>query len=313
MYEKLDYKDYVPHAPSIPGRRIKIAHTNCDNGVDWKDRLFIKRETDGTILAFCHNCQKSGRYKEKGHIINVHDLLELEKHKIKKEDKELKPPDDLIIDTDSFPLQYRAWINQYNIDPAVLDVAYSPKYDRILFPTTVYRDGERLLVSWQGRSLDPTQEKYITVSLPGSEDRHLVHCRYPISEETIVLTEDALSAYKVSRFLPAMALQGVSISDRILVNIATQYKNVIIFLDDDNPTVKKAQKLLQQQLSLVLTGGAIVAQSKGKDPKEYPYSILKRSLELCMTGIEVGASAINVSYVETDTTLSSVSGIPKEK
>lgn len=314
MYNKLNIDDYVPYAPSTPGTSINIKHKNCDNGEDWKERLNIKLELDNTILAFCHNCQSSGRYKDKKYIPNLHDLLKTAKEEAKKERKSIKPPA-LIFDINEFPLQYRAWINKYNIEKKYLMVGYSREYDRILFPICTVKDGLTLLVGWQGRSLDPDQPKYITVTLP---DKKNVRGNYitqglPIALKTVVLTEDSLSAMKVAKYLPAISLQGVHLNDELLRKIANKYNNVIIFLDDDNATVKKCQLNISHELSLVLAGNVIIAASSGKDPKEYTYKQLKELLLKCLIGMKTGVTALDVTFVEAEDQYVSVSGIRKEK
>ena len=57
MSSKLERSEFVPYAPKDRGVQIHIHH--CKQGYH-NDRLYIRRNEDESIVAYCHHCGKSG-------------------------------------------------------------------------------------------------------------------------------------------------------------------------------------------------------------------------------------------------------------
>lgn len=105
---------------------------------------------------------------------------------------------------------------------------YSERMRRVIMP--VYLDGK--LVYWQGRGLDPDQSKYLNPKV----DRSAVTYRSG-KGEVIVLTEDILSACKVSKVTEAWSIMGVALSDYNLLALSRTRRPVIVALDPDPPGI----------------------------------------------------------------------------
>lgn len=92
-------------------------------------------------------------------------------------------------------------------------------------------DGELLM--YQERSWDIGLPKYLTNGL--SSD--ILHILYPEGEEddrsVVILTEDLVSAIKVSQYKPAMPLWGSDIPLKTIKRLASQFHVVGVWLDPD--------------------------------------------------------------------------------
>ena len=53
------------------------------------------------------------------------------------------------------------------------------------------------------------------------------------------------------------------------MRLINEYDNFIIFLDDDNRTVKMQALALKRELELLSKGKVTIHHSQGTDPKEY--------------------------------------------
>ena len=59
--------EYLPHAPKNAGT-IHINHAHCPAGEDRKKRLYITRKQDGTVVAYCHHCTRTGSTRSPAHL-----------------------------------------------------------------------------------------------------------------------------------------------------------------------------------------------------------------------------------------------------
>jgi hypothetical protein len=149
------------------------------------------------------------------------------------------------------------WIKKYLTDTEVLDHGLvSHEYD-LYVPISA---GNFLI-----RSFDPSWDgpKWIK----RGDARHYrvgnVNCN------TVVITEDCISACVVGSMTESIALLGTSIHNDTLELIARQrYSEAVVWLDDDNTIVRKAQNKIRDRLSLVVPTVRVVRC--GTDPKNIP-------------------------------------------
>lgn len=127
-------------------------------------------------------------------------------------------------------LQAKEWLKKYEITPA--DVAkwrfsYSPTRECLVMP--VY-DMMGTLQFWQSRNFHPRAiSKYTTCGR--KEDYDLVIGDR--TKETIVLVEDYISAIKVGKVATAMPLFGSDVSLARRSRLTRNFKNVVMWLDED--------------------------------------------------------------------------------
>lgn len=84
------------------------------------------------------------------------------------------------------------------------------------------------------------------------------------SSSWIVLVEDIVSALKISKLCPAVALMGTSLNDTEAIDIASRFPNVLVWLDKD--AIKQAYKLLEKYK--LMFGNFIVHHGSNLDPKD---------------------------------------------
>lgn len=282
----LRHDEYVPFAPDDKGQ-IKMAHLDCEHGEDHKERLYIRRMANGDIKAKCHNCGKSGVFSEPKHIRNLHSLLKKAKEDVTKT-KTLKVPYDAISISakhlwpdKALAFPYLADLTDKDIDD--LNLLYSAQYNRVIIPLSY--DGDVML--WQGRDLDGNDPKYITMTHPEVEVKPM---GWVIPSElrgktatTVYIVEDMLSAYRIGLCrCNAVALLGTNCSVDQATAIANRFDRAVIFLDDDNATVKKQARNLVSQLSMVMKEDAGLIMV-GKDPKRHGRKELCTVLETAST------------------------------
>lgn len=127
--------------------------------------------------------------------------------------------------------QSLAWIKGYGISDAELEqhrILYSEEKDQLIFP--IY--GKSGIVAWQARNFNPerlAKGKYYSV---GNFDSIEVQFG-DFDNEEIVLTEDYISALKVSRHTNASPIFGAHISNNRLNRLIRRFKYLAVWLDYD--------------------------------------------------------------------------------
>lgn len=267
--------EYISSYPLGVGEQTHVNHENCPAGADRKKRLYIKHLSDGGHLFYCHHCSCSGIYRTK--ITNVH--FKKQSHLVPKDPKDIRLPIDIVKDTTLWPSTAHGWLIKYGITKDEVKnngIVYSPSLDRLLFP--LYMDGD--YIGWQGRRLSDDEEKpkYITMvdrlRTTGNCSQH----RQPSGSDNAIIVEDILSAIKTGRQgIDSIALLGSHPTPELINWIASRYKNIFIWLDNDKPEVKKQQQKLNN-LFKVLVNGEVKLILTDKDPKDYSDQEIKDKL-----------------------------------
>lgn len=164
------------------------------------------------------------------------------------------------------PQEYHDWIAQYL--PVELFPEYSKTYGRLIFP--IYYKGE--LKCWQGRALN-REPKWLTKS-----GRHPWGTKFPYisgNSNTYVITEDIISAIKVSQVHPAISILGSSVNQEYVNFLLTLGSEFIIWLDNDEAGHKGAQQLFDK---LKLCANIKLIHSEF-DPKCYSVTRIREYLK----------------------------------
>ena len=106
---------------------------------------------------------------------------------------------------------------------------WSEQRKRLIMP--VYDVSGHLLM-YQERSFDITQTKYLTTGAVSD----ILHILYPEGDRdnsVVILTEDLISAIKVSMYKPAMPIWGAGIPLKTIRKLASQFSVVGVWLDPD--------------------------------------------------------------------------------
>lgn len=266
MSDWLNYDEYVPLAPDTAGGQVHVPHEGCT----LKEKLYIKRTHDDTIIAWCHVCRKRGKHTPKG-TRNLHKLKRLSVPTIV---SDVKLPHDCIYDVDKWPTKARVWVLKYGIRQEEIDVyslAYSPSLGRVILPC---RSDEGSLLGWQGRDTEEAGEgspKYLAqrreeTSFYFKAKKKSSPCSSASDSSTLVITEDILSAIKSSRVCDSVAILGVWLTPKDALELSEQYDTVIVYLDNDNSKVRQQQENLKRLFKLF--GCTVVVHRGSRDPKE---------------------------------------------
>lgn len=302
--DKLPYEDFVPYAPETPGEQVNIHH--CRSGKH-NDRLYIRRNEDGSVIAYCHHCGMRGYSSPNG---IRRGLLEgsLGRSRVSQRGvvgSTFQLPDDFTTDTTEWHPHSRAWVRRYGVTSDECkrnSIGFSHRLGGVVLPVFAEKGG---LVAYQLRpvvqgtggqvpdgeddSRRRTYPKYISrrkKGRPGGVDIFVARdggdsgTGVPDSPSCVVVTEDVLSAVKVSRVegVVGVAIMSSSLKEKQAVKIARIAPNVAVFLDNDNQQVKDNQKKAARLLEPLVSGGVRVVKAD-KDPKEHSNQELEELLK----------------------------------
>lgn len=253
----LESKEWLQHAKTLSeGGSKKIAH-DCGPG----DCLHINNKREGWA-AYCHRCAYKGWVPRPAESL-TEKLSRLARVKAAEDAVAVSPTLPLPAEYDprAWPLDARVWLYKAgisNAEIAALGIYWNPRMSRVVIPV---RNDSDMVVYWQARTLDNTNpKKYLN---PRVDKRQLV-ARYG-EGAVIVLTEDILSAYRVSRAgASGWCLLGTKITDHIATLLIRSGKAVTVWLDPDRAGQTNAVQILKQ-----LRAYGIVARNviSSRDPK----------------------------------------------
>lgn len=153
----------------------------------------------------------------------------------------------LEVPSDNVPLypKHYQWLEQYFITrekATELELRFSPSMNRIIFPCP-FREGaiDYVNAAWM-RSIDPAvMPKWL---LAGNKDALFFYRHdYHQPSTALVITEDVISAIRVSEFNDAVALGGTNSSHPRLKYLFRNYSKLLVWLDGDVAGKRGAEKL----------------------------------------------------------------------
>jgi DNA primase len=176
-----------------------------------------------------------------------------------------------------WPLAARVWLykaGMSNVEIQHLGYYWNARIQRVVMPI---RDAAGTLLYWQARTLDKTNPtKYINQK---GVDKHSFIARYGAGP-IVVLTEDILSAYKVSRAgVEAMPLMGTKLSTTVAAEIVRDGRPVACWLDPDVAGRTAAAKVCK---TLRAYGVKVTNVISDRDPK-----LLSREEIICALRAQV--------------------------
>jgi len=268
---KLNQQEILQHNPELlrlaDNEQVNINHVSCPAGRDSKKRLYV-RKRDGSLLMWCHHCQSGGAKHGKKRYIRDRAPVQMS--------WDLRLPYDF---TNEQHVVGHAWLYKYGIEhheALLYNIGWSESAGRVILP--VY-DQAGTLTAYQSRRVLPhdTLPKYLTDKDKG--------CRFPLflatkqtKTDTVVLTEDILSAIKVGRQCQAAALLGVNLTrENRNALIAEGFTKFVVWLDDDNPAVRKAQRDIVRSIEPFATVVKVTGHTC--DPKDMQDEQIKSILQ----------------------------------
>lgn len=272
--EALELSEWFPQADGLlPGQRKRGDHTCGDPGT-----LLLSRDSDGRYSAYCFRCGRRGSFREQ-------ESLEQKLNRIKQEasadieaQRSMQLPEPRVRDTREWPVADKLWFYKMGLSPSRIEklgLYWCPKIGRVVLP--IVKDGE--VVYWTARAQGRTP-KWIG---PNADKRGLT-ARYGVGKgDTIVLTEDPLSAFKVGLVTEAWSLLGTKLHPTVLLELSRSGKRVAVWLDDDrgrkggrNPGQEAAAQIMRLLLSVGVDARNITSP---RDPKYFPTDYIKEKLQ----------------------------------
>lgn len=234
--------------------------------------LQITRQPDGTITAYCHRCEQKGYYQDRSYKGFNKGI------RFSRETKDVYLPKDMDMDVDNWASPARVWAFKNRLESVHIEranIGYSESIGRILIPT--YHEGK--VSGYQARKVHKYDEgpKYYTrcnKTLPNYNHYHNT------GSKTIVITEDSISAVRLSNFVDSISLQGVVLKDNVLSYLLgyRKYDKCFVWLDNDTPLVIQKRVVLKNRLSNYLECSTITIQEEPKhmdDAKLHKFLISK--------------------------------------
>lgn len=266
MSEYLSKEDYLSLAPDEAGT-VRVNHNSglCTGS---SKSLKITRTDDDRVIARCYRCGLFGSYG--GRLSKYGSYAKATRSMTTTIPRKLLIPKDFSSDISTMPAVVRAKLNSYMIEQKEItryNLGWSDQWNRFILP--VYRGSG--LVGFQARyyGTDKDEPKYVTrykedgdlwVYLPSRASSPLDGC---------VVVEDMLSGIRCAEFTDACVLFGVDMGSKCLDHLSNQNrKKILVFLDDDNPKVKKKAIDIRDNLTMV-GQNATIYHSDCVDPKEH--------------------------------------------
>lgn len=257
----MDEDEYLEQAKALPmGGDSRISHY-CGEG----DVVKISHHTKG-YSAYCFRCGSKGFTAIERKTLSDFDILK-QKEAVDELYKEMKLPNDF---TQEIPTKHALWLFKAGLHMDMIRDAgfgYSNSLSRVILP--VY-DDNGVLVYIQARATTYPEQKPKYLNIKGAaKDDIIYHCtpKHHLEgfEDTVVVTEDILSANRVGQICNAISILGTKLSSGQALKIA-EYSKVIWWLDDDEAGIVGARK---GSRSLQFIVGAQHIIRTPKDPKGY--------------------------------------------
>ena len=255
------------------GQKVRHMH-NSPDCTGRSNSMIVERRHDGAISIHCFRCGCTGYYGSKTTLKSTQNGGSVGTY-VEGERTKYSQPEDCTTELNDWPSAARIFVNKAGLTKDEVEtngISWSGSLGRVVIPCGVEGDS---VASFQTRKILKTDEKPKYLTYRNKNMPYVIDTT--TNSDTLVLVEDALSAIRVGRILPALALLGVKLrSDHMRYIQYKNYKDFIVFLDDDNYLVKKAQLSIKKQLDKV--GTCRIIHSDGRDPKEFSHADLERIL-----------------------------------
>lgn len=278
MSKPIPYSQWEQYVPSGNGDFVRVNHESPECSGDSKS-MKVWRTEDGDARASCYRCGGYG-YRAS----NPREAAQRRKDRARsnqdggdwsdESSNKVQLPTDSSSDVRTWSGGAQRLVRQYGITDREVreyDIRYCKRTDSIYLP--VYRDGG--LVGFQIRCLDATQNKpkYVSIVKKGQWNEHYFVPHFPTDADVLVVVEDMLSAIKVGRQYPAIALLGTELKS---MSFLLKYPKYLIWLDNDNTIVKVKQAKIKARLDLF---GECVILKTPLDPKAYTDEEIRQWLQ----------------------------------
>lgn len=278
--------DWLPKAAGLqPGKRLRT-QCNCGTG----RTLLLSRDSRG----YHAHCFREGETDwAPGPQESLADKMARVRQQLAGDDairRLVDLPSGGLADPSEWPPAAYLWFLKAGLgrrEIGELGATYNPGSGRVILPVyeTPVTDGSKRTVSfWQGRSVDGRQPKYLAPDV----DRSRVIPRYGTAQ-SVTLTEDILSAYKVGLDHEGWSMLGTKLSDYSLGELLKRHQEqpsftVNVWLDNDLPPLHQinrgqiaARKVLAKLRAVGIPARNVIST---RDPKLMSRAQIKELLHV---------------------------------
>ena len=251
-----------------PGQTERANHNSDYCSGDSKSLKISKGRDNGNIDISCYRCGSFGRWSTVAfpktatatkRYENTHGQPRGDSISYERPGEQITIPRNCNTKVREWGIEARRWIRLAGISDDEVEeygICWQQYTNTVIIPISHGSE----LIGFQRRGFDTTYPKYITKI----SDKSKAYFKSKLFQgEEIVIVEDALSAIKVGRHLPAIAMLGSFIPDNAVSEIKDR-KKFYIWMDNDNGKIKLKQSRLKDKLSLF---GDVVVIKTDKDPK----------------------------------------------
>jgi len=272
---RMELDEWWPQAQGLViGQRVRGDHACGDPGT-----LLITRSSDH-YSAYCFRCGTRGYKGEQESLTSKLERMQREAEADHGAQASTALPEPRVYDLSAWPRDDALWFYRMGLSPwmiAELGLYWCPSLGRMVLP--IMQAGRA--VFWQARS-HKRKPKWIAPAVP---KRGLVAKFGAGTGDTIVLCEDALSAYKVGRVTEAWSLLGTKITPAVTAALLRSGKRVATWLDDDLGRANKKNPGQEAATSIRSTLRAVGLDVRNitspRDPKYYNAEYIRE--KLCST------------------------------
>jgi hypothetical protein len=261
----LEPDSWLPQAAGLEVGQKRYFEHECGGG----RKLVIARDMRG-FNAFCFRCSDSGWAPPPQ--LSYAERVALQRH-LAQRDADVRAAVELpaphCYALEEWPAGARLWLHKGGLGgPEIIKLGayYHEPTNRVVIPV---REGDDV-VFWQARSIDGREPKYLSPPV----DRATLLPRYGRSD-TITLTEDLLSAFKIGLVAEAWCLMGTHANARLIAGLLQRQAPVRIWLDPDGPGRRAAAKVFKQLKAYGIEARVIRSE---RDPKLHFFNEIREYL-----------------------------------
>jgi hypothetical protein len=283
----LSHDEFMPYAPDELGASVHVHHCRLGKG---KNKMYVTRNQDGSVIAFCHHCTASGFHRSStslrptnshhvGASVQLSSVQSSARGAGTTQGQAFGIPQDCEGRAGHWPREALEWITKYLTEEQVNNspLCFSPKESGIIFPT-VNADYPHTIVGFQIRKFPASEPKYLTNKNKSLGLDIPIDPFYTSFSDTLVVTEDWISAYKAALAgYEGLPLLGSNMRESQFSHVVNrQYKRYVIALDNDNPMIRRQQRILETRFSGY---GPTLLLKLTKDLKEFSLVDIKDLIE----------------------------------
>jgi hypothetical protein len=261
----LELASWLPQAAGLKVGEKRYVEHECGGG----RKLIVARDTKG-FNAWCHRCSDKGwapapklSLSERIASARIAAVADAATRSV------ADLPEPRVWSLVEWPPAARLWLHRAGLgarEVQQLGAYHHPPTSRVVIPV---REGDDV-VFWQARSIDGREPKYLSPPV----DRATLLPRYGRSD-TITLTEDLLSAFKIGLVAEAWCLMGTHANARLIAGLLQRQAPVRIWLDPDGPGRRAAAKVFKQLKAYGIEARVIRSE---RDPKLHFFNEIREYL-----------------------------------